>query len=106
MLDGASGFGRLWTITLPLLSPVIPFNVIIGPINGFQSFVEPAIITQGGPADATLTYALYLNDNAFKYFEMGYASAMAWLLFVLIVVVMLAILRSSSRWVFYQGGGR
>lgn len=103
-LDGASAFGRLWTITLPLLSPVILFNVIIGLINGFQYFVEPAIITQGGPADATRTYALYLYDNAFQYFKMGYASAMAWLLFVLIMLVTLLILRSSSRWVFYQGG--
>lgn len=106
MLDGASAFERTRTITLPLLTPVILFNVIIGLINGFQYFVEPAIITQGGPADATRTYALYLYDNAFRYFKMGYASAMAWLLFLLIMLVTLIILRSSARWVFYQGHGR
>ncbi len=105
MLDGASAVERTRTITLPLLTPVILFNVIVGLINGFQYFVEPAIITQGGPADATRTYALYLYDNAFQYFKMGYASAMAWILFLLIMVVTLVVLRSSSRWVFYQGGG-
>lgn len=105
-LDGASAFERARTITLPLLSPVILFNVIIGLINGFQYFVEPAIITQGGPADATRTYALYLYDSAFRYFKMGYASAMAWLLFLLVMAVTLVVLRTSSRWVFYQGGGR
>jgi multiple sugar transport system permease protein len=102
-LDGASAWNRLWHITLPLLTPVILFNSIIGLIGGFQYFVQPYVITQGGPVDSTLTYGLYLYQNAFDYFKMGYASAMAWILFVIITVVTLALFRSSSRWVFYQG---
>jgi len=105
-LDGASAWARTWSITLPLLSPVILFNVIIGLIGGFQYFVEPYVITQGGPADATLTYSLYLYKNAFTFFKMGYASAMAWILFVLIMLVTLVVFRTSARWVFYQGHGR
>jgi len=103
-LDGASAWERTRNITLPLLTPVILFNVIVGMINGFQYFVQPYVITQGGPADSTLTYSLYLYQTAFQYFKAGYASAMAWVLFVLIMAVTLVLLRSSSRWVFYQGG--
>ncbi|MGH2562310.1 MAG: carbohydrate ABC transporter permease [Thermomicrobiales bacterium] len=102
-MDGASAWRRLVNITIPLLSPVILFNSIIGLIHGFQYFVEPYVITQGGPADSTMTYGLYLYSNAFDYFKMGYASAMAWILFVIIMVVTLVVMRSSSRWVFYQG---
>ncbi|MGH2531033.1 MAG: carbohydrate ABC transporter permease [Thermomicrobiales bacterium] len=102
-LDGASAWRRLLHVTIPLLTPVILFNSIIGLIHGFQYFVEPYVITQGGPADSTMTYGLYLYSNAFDYFKMGYASAMAWILFVIIMVVTLVVMRSSSRWVFYQG---
>ena len=103
-LDGASAWDRIRNITIPLLTPVILFNVIVGMINGFQYFVQPYVITQGGPADATLTYSLYLYQTAFQYFKAGYASAMAWVLFVIIMAMTLVLLRSSSRWVFYQGG--
>ena len=102
-LDGANAWQRTVNITLPLLSPVILFNVIVGLIGGFQYFVEPFVITQGGPADSTLTYGLYLYDNAFTYFRMGYAAAMAWVLFVIIMVITAVLLRTASRWVFYQG---
>ena len=102
-LDGANAWQRTVNITLPLLSPVILFNVIVGLIGGFQYFVEPFVITQGGPADATLTYGLYLYDNAFTYFRMGYAAAMAWVLFVIIMVITAVLLKTASRWVFYQG---
>jgi multiple sugar transport system permease protein len=104
-LDGANAWRRTLNITLPLLTPVILFNVIIGLIGGFQYFVEPFIITQGGPADSTLTYGLYLYNNAFLYFKMGYAAAMAWILFVIIMVITMILLRSASRWVFYRGQG-
>jgi multiple sugar transport system permease protein len=103
-LDGASPWRRVRDVTIPLLTPVILFNVVIALIGGFQYFVEPYVITQGGPADATLTYSLYLYQTAFEYFKMGYASAMAWILFLLIMVVTLLLLRSSRRWVFYGGG--
>ena len=105
-LDGASAWRRVWDVTIPLLSPVVLFNVVIALIGGFQYFVEPYVITQGGPADATLTYSLYLYQTAFEYFKMGYASAMAWVLFLMIMLVTLVLLKSSSRWVYYQGGAR
>jgi multiple sugar transport system permease protein len=105
-LDGASGWERMKSITVPLLTPVILFNVIIGLIHGFQYFVPPYVITGGGPADATLVYSLYLYDTAFQYFKMGYASAMAWVLFLIILIVTGVLLRTSGRWVFYQGGAR
>jgi multiple sugar transport system permease protein len=101
-IDGATAWQRTLRITIPLLTPIILFNVVIGLIGGFQYFVQPYIITQGGPADATLVYALYLYQNAFSYFRMGYASAMAWVLFVIIMVVTLLVFRSSGRWVFYR----
>lgn len=102
-LDGANAWRRTITVTLPLLSPVILFNVIVGLIGGFQYFVEPFVITQGGPGDATLTYGLYLYQNAFTYYHMGYAAAMAWILFLIIMVITTILLRTASRWVFYQG---
>ena len=101
-IDGASAWQRTLRITIPLLTPIILFNVIIGLIGGFQYFIQPYIITQGGPADSTLVYALYLYQNAFSYFRMGYASAMAWVLFVVIMIVTLLVFRSSGRWVFYR----
>lgn len=101
-LDGASVWQRAWSVTLPLLTPVILFNVAVSLISGFQYFVEPYVLTKGGPADATLTYALYLYQSAFEYRNAGYASAMAWVLFVIIMAVTLTLLRSSRRWVHYQ----
>lgn len=105
-LDGASASERIKSVTIPLLSPVILFNTVVGLIGGFQYFVEPYIITGGGPADSTLTYALYLYQTAFEYRKAGYASAMAWILFVIIMAVTMLLLRSSRRWVHYQGGER
>ena len=102
-LDGANAWQRTVNITIPLLSPVILFNVIVGLIGGFQYFVEPYVITQGGPVDSTLTYGLYLYNNAFEYFRMGYAAAMAWVLFVIIMLITVVLLKTANRWVFYQG---
>ena len=75
-LDGASPWQRLIRITIPMLTPVILFNLIVGLISGFQYFVQPYVMTNGGPADSTLVYSLYLYRNAFQFFRMGYASAM------------------------------
>jgi multiple sugar transport system permease protein len=102
-LDGASAWQRLLRITLPMLTPVILFNSIIGLINGFQYFVQPYVMTNGGPADSTLVYSLYLYRNAFQFFRMGYASAMGWVLFLLILVLTAVVLRSARRWVHYRG---
>jgi multiple sugar transport system permease protein len=102
-LDGASPWQRLIRITIPLLTPVILFNLIVGLISGFQYFVQPYVMTNGGPADSTLVYSLYLYRNAFQFFRMGYASAMGWVLFLLILAGTALVLRSTRRWVHYRG---
>ncbi len=102
-LDGANAFQRIRFITIPMITPVILFNVTIGLISGFQVFTQAYIMTNGGPADSTLFYALYLYRNAFRFFKMGYASGQAWILFVLILLSSLLLFKSSTRWVHYAG---
>jgi multiple sugar transport system permease protein len=102
-VDGATWWQKLRHITIPLTTPAILFTLITSLIGASQSFTFPYILTQGGPADATLFYALYLFRVAFGYLRMGYASAMAWMLFLLIVMFTYFIFRGSARWVFYSG---
>lgn len=102
-VDGASAWRRLWRVTLPLLSPAIMFNLLLDLIAALQSFTSAYVITQGGPGDSSLFYVLYLYRNAFLYFRMGYASAMAWLLFGGTLLITALIFRSGRSWVFYQG---
>jgi len=102
-IDGANWLAKFWSITLPMLSPVIFFNLVMGIIASFQVFTGAYIITNGGPADATLFYVLYLYRNAFQFFRMGYASALAWVLFLIILVFTLLQLRLARRWVYYEG---
>jgi len=102
-LDGASGLQRFWHVTIPMVSPVILFNVIISLIGSFQYFTQAYVITSGGPADSTLFYSLYLYNNAFSYYRMGYASALAWILFLMVQVTTLLVLRTSARRVYYGG---
>jgi multiple sugar transport system permease protein len=102
-IDGAGPWPRFRHITLPLLTPTILFNLVISVIASFQVFTQTYIMTGGGPANATLTYVLYLYRNAFEYFKMGYASALAWILFFLILAMTALILRSSALWVHYEG---
>ncbi len=106
MIDGAGTLHQVRHITLPMLSPVIFFNVVVGVIGGFQIFTQAFIMTNGGPLDATLFYALYLYQNAFKYFKMPYASAMAWLLFLIVIAATLIVFRSSAHLVYYEGEER
>ncbi|MDA8218447.1 MAG: sugar ABC transporter permease [Dehalococcoidales bacterium] len=101
-IDGANGFRRLIHVTVPMLTPTILFNVILDIINSFQVFAHALIITDGGPVNASLFYVLYLYRQAFEYFKMGYASALAVILFVVILFFTLVILRSSSSWVHYD----
>ena len=101
-LDGASSWQRLWHITLPMLSPVIYFNLVMGIIYTFQVFAAPFIMTNGGPARATLFYALALYNYAFDDLRMGYASAMAWVLFLIVFGLTLLATRISRRWVQYE----
>jgi len=105
-IDGASGWHRFWNITLPMISPAILFVAIIGIIGSFQTFTQAYIMTGGGPANSTLFYLLYLYKNAFNWFEMGYASALAWVLFLVIIVCTILLLRTSARWVYYEGDAR
>lgn len=101
-IDGAGAWHRLLRITIPLMTPVLFFNLITGIISNFQVFTQAYVMTNGGPSNASLFYVLYLYRNAFQYFNMGYASALAWLLFFIILVLTVLIFRSSSLWVFYE----
>jgi multiple sugar transport system permease protein len=101
-IDGANAWRRFWHVTVPMLSPFILFNAIIGLIGTMQIFGEAYIMTAGGPADSTLFYAYYLFKQAFQYFRMGYASALAWILFVIVLVLTLLQLWLSRRWVHYE----
>jgi multiple sugar transport system permease protein len=101
-IDGAGPWARFRGITVPLLSPVILFNVVLGLIGAFQVFEGPLVLTNGGPNKATLTYMLNLYKEAFQMGSLGYASALAWVLFLIIMVLTALVLRSSSVWVFYE----
>jgi len=101
-IDGAGRFRRFTSITLPMLSPYILFNLIMGIIGTFQIFTQAFIMTQGGPVDSTLFYAYLLFNNAFRYMKMGYASALAWVLFGIILTLTVIQLRLSKRWVHYE----
>ena len=105
-IDGAGMWARIRHITLPSISPVIFFNLIMGVIGMFQYFTQTFIMTQGGPDNSTLFYALYLYQNAFQYFRMGTACAMAWILFVITLVATLIVFRTSARWVYYEDSGK
>ncbi|AIE84703.1 carbohydrate ABC transporter permease [Fimbriimonas ginsengisoli] len=102
-LDGATAWQRFRHVTLPLLSPVMFFNVILGSIGAFQIFTSAYVMTNGGPNNASMFYALYIFRNAFEYFKFGKASAMAWLLFLLLVVISAVQFGLSKRWVHYEG---
>jgi multiple sugar transport system permease protein len=102
-VDGAGTLAKFFRITVPMMTPVIFFNMVMGIIGGLQEFVIPFIMTGGGPADSSLFLVLYLYRNAFEFFKMGYASALAWLLFIYILILTVLILRSSSAWVYYEG---
>jgi multiple sugar transport system permease protein len=104
-LDGAGFFGKLRHVTIPMMSPVILFNLIMGIIGSLQMFALPYIMMPGGqPARSAYFYAIYLYDNALPYLQMGYASAMAWILFLIILTLTLVALRLSQRHVYYEGG--
>lgn len=101
-IDGASNAKRFRYITLPLLTPSIFFNLILGIIAGFRVFTLAYIATEGGPAYSSLFFVLYLFFNAFKFMNMGYASAMAWVLFVAVLALTAFQFRMSRRWVYYE----
>jgi multiple sugar transport system permease protein len=102
-IDGATAWQKFVHITLPMLSPYILFNTIMGLIGAFQVFDAAYVMTDGGPADSTLFYVYKLFNEAFRYLNMGAASAMAWLLFIVIFAVTLVQLWLSKKWVHYRG---
>lgn len=106
-VDGANKFRQFFQITLPLLSPIILFNLIMQTISAFMTFTPAYIISrgEGGPLDNTLLYSLYLYQKAFRFFDMGYASAMAWVMLIIIAVITLTIFQTSKLWVHYESKG-
>ncbi len=108
-LDGASSWKRMMKITIPLMTPTIFFNLIINIIQGFQVFAQVLVMTTGGsgggaggPLNSTRVYVLHLFELAFNQFKMGYASALAWILFIIVLLLTLVMVRTSDRWVFYN----
>jgi multiple sugar transport system permease protein len=109
MIDGANGGQRLWYVTLPLLTPTIFFNLIMGIIGSFQVFGQVLVASNGasvGPLNSLLMYMVLLYRNAFRSFEMGYASAMALVLFIVLVLLTILVVRSSAYWVHYEVGSQ
>lgn len=102
-IDGANTWQKFLSITLPMLSPVVLFALVMNVIGSFQIFTQAYIMTGGGPGNATLFLVLYIYRNAFEWFHMGYAAALAWVLFLVVLIISIAMLRSSERWVHYEG---
>lgn len=104
-LDGAGPWQAFRHVTLPLLTPAIFYQVIMGTIASFQVFTQAYLMTGGGPSDSTLFYVLYLYFNAFQWMKMGYGAAMAWVLFLIVMVITLIQFKGAGRWVYYEGQG-
>ena len=102
-IDGGDNWSKFSNVTIPMISPVIFFNLVTGMIWTLQEFTRVYVMTDGGPSNATLFYGLYLYRNAFRYFEMGYASALAWVLLLAILAFTLFLFRTSRTWVYYEG---
>jgi multiple sugar transport system permease protein len=103
-IDGAGWWSRLVNVTVPLMTPTIFYNLIIGIINSFQVFTYAYVMTKGGPLNSTLFYVLYVYRNGFEFLKMGYASALATLLFVIVLAMTVVIFKTSRSWVYYEGG--
>ncbi len=101
-VDGAKGWQIFFKITVPMISPTIFFNVVMAVIGSFQYFTQAYVMTEGGPMQSTLFYNLYLYQKAYKEYQMGYASAMAWVMFIIIMLFTMLVIKSSSFWVYYQ----
>lgn len=101
-IDGANAFQRFFKITLPMISPTIFFNVVMAVISSFQYFTQAFVMTEGGPLNSTLFYNLYLYTKAYKELKMGYASALAWIMFIIIMFFTMLVMKSSSFWVYYS----
>lgn len=105
-VDGGNAWHRLRHVTIPMITPIILFNLVLSIIGAMQTFTQAYVMTQGGPDNASLFYVLYLYRTAFQEGNMGYASALAWVLFIIIMAMSLAVFKTSGRWVYYEGGER
>jgi multiple sugar transport system permease protein len=103
LVDGANAWNRFWNVTVPMCTPVILFNFIMGIIAAFQDFTLPFVLTGGGPMKSTEFYVVNLYRNAFVQFSIGKASAMAWILFLIILLFSIILFRTSARWMYYGG---
>ena len=101
-VDGSGPIRNFFQITLPMISPMTLFNVVMQLINAFQEYTAPAVITNGGPLKSTQVLGITLYTNAFSYRKMGYASAISWVLFVIIILFTVLVFRSSATWTFYN----
>lgn len=104
-IDGASKLRTFLVVTIPLLTPVIFFNLVMQLVGAFQEFNAPFLVTGGGPMRATYLISIMIYDNAFRFFRMGYASALSWVLFIIIMFFTIIVFKSSSAWVFYSDNG-
>jgi len=104
IVDGANAWHKFWYITIPMCTPIILYNLVMALIWGFQDFTLPWLLTAGGPNQSTEFYAVHLYRNAFSFLRMGKACALAWILFIIIVVFTLILFRTSGKWVYYGGG--
>ena len=104
-IDGAGSWQRFWHVTLAMISPTVFFNLVTSIIGSFQVFTTAYVATQGGPQNSTLFLLLYIYRNAFEYFKMGYASALAWVLFVMVLILTLIQFKFAHRFVYYEMGG-
>ena len=104
-IDGASKIKQFFVITVPMITPILLFNMVMQTIGAFQEFTGAFVITNGGPLKSTYLYGMMLYNNAFVNFKMGYASAQSWVLFLIIIVVTGILLKSSSTWAYYEDGG-
>ncbi|MEZ4864606.1 MAG: sugar ABC transporter permease [Caldilineaceae bacterium] len=102
-IDGAGPLACFWHVTVPMMTPTIFFSLILGLIGSFQMFTQAYVMTRGGPNNATLTYVMHIYNKGFRQFYFGYASALAWVLFLIILLFTLLILKSSTVWVYYEG---
>ena len=102
-IDGGNAGHRLRHITIPFMSPILFYNLVMGIVGGLQTFTQPYVMTNGGPSNASLTYVLHLYKQAFQFSKMGYANALAFVLLLITVLISLLVFRSSKSWVYYDG---
>ncbi|SCY79233.1 carbohydrate ABC transporter permease [Alkaliphilus peptidifermentans] len=106
VVDGGNVLHKFWYVTVPMMTPIIFFNLIMGCIGAFQAFTAAFIITEGGPNNASLFYNYYLYREAFQFGQMGHASAIAWILFVILVSITAVFFKWQKSWVYYESGGQ